>query len=77
MDYEPEIHPGAALRFSDLKANIRVFSTGSVTVTAPKTHLLQEGVLRAYKMVVLLCSFPIAFVEHISSEFSDDPFSFP
>jgi len=49
--YEPEIHPGAALRFRDLKVNARVFSTGSVTVTAPKIPLLQEGVLRAYKMV--------------------------
>jgi len=50
-EYEPEIHPGVSLRFKELKVNMRVFSTGSVTVTAPKVKLIEEGVLKAFKMV--------------------------
>jgi len=51
VNYEPELHPGASLRFPDLKVNMRVFSTGSITITAPKVPSIQEGILRAYKMV--------------------------
>lgn len=49
--YEPELHPGVALCFKELKVNMRVFSTGSITVTAPKVNLIEEGVLKVFKMV--------------------------
>ena len=51
MTYEPELHPGAVLRFDDVKGNLRVFSTGSVTVTAPTVSGIHESVTRAYQMV--------------------------
>jgi len=51
VEYEPEIHPGAAVKFPDLKVNMRIFSTGSITITAPKIPNIEESVLRAFRMV--------------------------
>lgn len=31
--YEPELHPGVTYKLKDLKATLKIFSTGSVTVT--------------------------------------------
>ena len=31
--YEPELHPGVTFRIKELKATLKVFSTGSITVT--------------------------------------------
>jgi len=31
--YEPELHPGVTYKLTDLKATLKIFSTGSVTVT--------------------------------------------
>ena len=52
VEYEPEIHPGAAVKFPDLKVNMRIFSTGSITITAPKIPNIEESVLRAFRMVI-------------------------
>lgn len=31
--YEPELHPGVTYRIKDPKATLKIFSTGSITVT--------------------------------------------
>ena len=33
FSYEPELHPGVTYRIKDLKATLKIFSTGSITVT--------------------------------------------
>lgn len=45
FSYEPELHPGVTYRIKDPKATLKIFSTGSITVTGKllcllKTHLL-------------------------------------
>ena len=36
--YEPELHPGVTFRIKEIKATLKVFSTGSITVTGEITH---------------------------------------
>lgn len=31
--YEPELHPGVTYKIKDPKATLKIFSTGSITVT--------------------------------------------
>ena len=33
VSYEPELHPGANVMVKDPKASVKVFTTGSITVT--------------------------------------------
>ena len=33
FSYEPELHPGVTFRIKEIKATLKVFSTGSITVT--------------------------------------------
>lgn len=33
FSYEPELHPGVTYRLTNPKATLKIFSTGSVTVT--------------------------------------------
>nr|CAG4639493.1 EOG090X0CO7 [Daphnia magna] len=36
--YEPELHPGVTYRLKEPKATLKIFSTGSITVTADRTR---------------------------------------
>lgn len=38
--YEPELHPGVTYKLKEPKATLKIFSTGSVTVTGSYFHLL-------------------------------------
>ena len=53
VSYEPELHPGVTVRFKKLKATLKVFSTGSMTVTAPRTDNIQSAVEKIYPFVEL------------------------
>lgn len=33
FSYEPELHPGATYRIKELKATLKIFTTGSITIT--------------------------------------------
>lgn len=33
FSYEPELHPGVTYRLKEPKATLKIFSTGSITVT--------------------------------------------
>ncbi|GFU44418.1 TATA box-binding protein-like protein 1 [Trichonephila clavipes] len=36
--YEPELHPGATYRINELKATLKIFTTGSITVTGARKY---------------------------------------
>jgi transcription initiation factor TFIID TATA-box-binding protein len=47
VSYEPEIHPGATVRLNN-KAVLKVFTTGSVTLTAPSVEVINKAVNEFY-----------------------------
>lgn len=47
VSYEPEIHPGATVRLPD-KAVLKVFTTGSITLTAPSVDRINTAVTEFY-----------------------------
>ncbi|CAF0767608.1 unnamed protein product [Rotaria sordida] len=47
VSYEPEIHPGATVRLSE-KAVLKVFTTGSITLTAPNVERINTAVNEFY-----------------------------
>ena len=49
--YEPEIHPGATFRIKELKATLKIFQTGNITITAPSTDNIQQAVEAIYPLV--------------------------
>ncbi|BFZ00108.1 hypothetical protein BsWGS_03147 [Bradybaena similaris] len=49
--YEPELHPGVTYRIKDPKATLKVFSTGSITVTAPCVLNVQLAIEHIYPIV--------------------------
>jgi len=51
VQYEPELHPGATYQIKDIKATLKIFSTGSMTITAPKVDTIQVAVERVFPMV--------------------------
>ncbi|EFN68791.1 TATA box-binding protein-like protein 1 [Camponotus floridanus] len=50
-DYEPELHPGVTYKLKELKATLKIFSTGSVTVTAPNVAAVQAAIEHIYPLV--------------------------
>ncbi|XP_037084676.1 TATA box-binding protein-like 1 [Pollicipes pollicipes] len=49
--YEPELHPGVTYRVNHLKATLKVFSTGSITVTAPSVSAVQQAIEHIFPLV--------------------------
>jgi len=49
--YEPELHPGVTYKIKDPKATLKIFSTGSITVTAPSVNNVQRAVEHIYPLV--------------------------
>ncbi|XP_050306595.1 TATA box-binding protein-like 1 [Anthonomus grandis grandis] len=50
-DYEPELHPGVTYKLQNPKATLKIFSTGSVTVTAPSVQAVQAAIEHIYPLV--------------------------
>lgn len=50
-DYEPELHPGVTYKLKEPKATLKIFSTGSVTVTAPNVAAVQAAIEYIYPLV--------------------------
>lgn len=50
-NYEPELHPGVTYRMRDLKATLKIFSTGSITVTAATVDAVDSAIQRIYPLV--------------------------
>lgn len=49
--YEPELHPGVTYKIRDPKATLKIFSTGSITITAPSVENVQRAVEHIYPLV--------------------------
>lgn len=50
--YEPELHPGATFRIKDYKCTLKLFTTGSITLTAPNVHTVQKSIDFIYPILV-------------------------
>ncbi|CAH1970657.1 unnamed protein product [Acanthoscelides obtectus] len=50
-DYEPELHPGVTYKLKTPKATLKIFSTGSVTVTAPSVADVQAAIEHIFPLV--------------------------
>ena len=44
VEYEPELHPGATYKIKQPKATLKIFSTGSITITAPHVSHISPSV---------------------------------
>lgn len=51
-EYEPELHPGATYKIKNPKAVLKVFSTGSITITAPHVSHISSAVEHIYPRVM-------------------------
>jgi len=49
--YEPELHPAVTFKIKELKATLKIFSTGSITVTAPSVGNVYQAIEQIYPMV--------------------------
>jgi len=49
--YEPELHPGVTYKIKDPKATLKIFSTGSITVTAPSIYNIQKAIEHIFPIV--------------------------
>lgn len=50
--YEPELHPGATFKIKELKSTLKLFTTGSITLTSPSVDLAQQSIVRIYPILV-------------------------
>jgi len=49
--YEPELHPGVTYKIKYPKATLKIFSTGSITVTAPSVANVESAIKHIYPKV--------------------------
>jgi len=52
FSYEPELHPGVTYKIQDIGATLKIFSTGSITITAPSVKSIQTAVEEVYNLVL-------------------------
>jgi len=50
--YEPELHPGVTYKIKWPRATLKIFSTGSITVTAPSIDNVQSAIEHIYPKVL-------------------------
>ncbi|XP_023174506.2 TATA-box-binding protein-like [Drosophila hydei] len=58
--YEPELHPGVTFKMQELKATLKIFSTGSITVTAASVNAVESAIQRLYPLVHEFRTRPMA-----------------
>lgn len=49
--YEPELHPGVTYKLQSPKATLKIFSTGSITVTAASVAFVQAAIEQIFPLV--------------------------
>ncbi|XP_077991738.1 TATA box-binding protein-like 1 [Glandiceps talaboti] len=49
--YEPELHPAVTYKIKAIRATLKIFSTGSITITAPCVDNIQLAVQHIYPLV--------------------------
>ena len=52
--YEPELNPGATFKIKDLRATLKIFTTGSITMTVPNVQTAQKAINYIYP---ILCTY--------------------
>jgi hypothetical protein len=50
--YEPELHPGATFKLLKIKATLKLFTTGSITLTAPSVLVAKEAINQIYPILL-------------------------
>ncbi|KAK0179672.1 hypothetical protein PV327_005404 [Microctonus hyperodae] len=50
-DYEPELHPGVTYKLKEPRATLKIFSTGSVTITAPSVAAVGAAIEVIFPLV--------------------------
>ncbi|CAH0392945.1 unnamed protein product [Bemisia tabaci] len=50
-EYEPELHPGVTFKIRSPKATLKIFSTGSITVTAGSVLDVQQAIEHIFPLV--------------------------
>lgn len=50
-EYEPELHPGVTFKLKHLSSTLKIYSTGSITVTAPSVINTQRAIEHIYPLV--------------------------
>lgn len=50
--YEPELHPGATFKLLKIKATLKLFTTGSITLTAPSVLIAKEAINQIYPILL-------------------------
>ena len=64
--YEPELHPGATFRVKQFRCTLKLFTTGSITLTAPNVLFAQKSIDFMYPILNQCKRQP--FVEEIKTE---------
>lgn len=49
--YEPELHPGATFKLKELRTTLKLFATGSITLTAPSVQTARQAVEQMYPLL--------------------------
>lgn len=49
--YEPELHPGATFKLKDLRTTLKLFTTGSITLTSPSVQIAQQAINHIYPIL--------------------------
>ena len=49
--YEPELHPGATFKLKDFKSTLKLFTTGSITLTSPSVELVRKSINYIYPIL--------------------------
>ncbi|KAE9542392.1 hypothetical protein AGLY_003519 [Aphis glycines] len=50
--YEPELHPGVTYKIKEIKATLKIYSTGSITVNAPSEEKVKLAIEHIYPLVL-------------------------
>lgn len=50
--YEPELHPGATFKLLKIKATLKLFTTGSITLTAPSVLVAKDAINQIYPILL-------------------------
>jgi TATA-box binding protein (TBP) (component of TFIID and TFIIIB) len=49
--YEPELHPGATFKLKELKSTLKLFTTGSITLTSPSVEYAQRAIVYMFPIL--------------------------
>lgn len=60
FSYEPELHPGVTYKLKEPKATLKIFSTGSVTVTGLYYHWIKIYI--NYILIIIIVKILYSYI---------------